>query len=194
MAGDRKNAEVEIGSCHIPLWRVTDFTMPMSGDALLSAAGWVLEPLGTIDLKSGETLFRQGDACTVVYLLLSGEVQIQIESSDQPPHTLAMLGPGAILGEMGPLTHEPRSATCVALTDTRLAELPYSTLNAGLERGDRWATQFLISTARVLAQRLAALNKEAISVMAQVEKSKSKVPAEDELERLRRRLLREWTF
>jgi len=55
-------------------------------------------------------------------------------------------------------------------------------------------TKFLIATARVLAQRLAALNKEAISVMAQLEKSKSKVPAEDELERLRRRLLREWTF
>jgi CRP-like cAMP-binding protein len=105
-----------------------------------------------------------------------------------------MLGPGAIFGEMGPLTDAPRSATCIALTDSHIAELPYSALNAGLERGDRWATKFLIATARVLAQRLAALNKEAISVMAQLEESKSKVPAEDELERLRCRLLREWTF
>jgi CRP-like cAMP-binding protein len=96
-------------------------------------------------------------------------------SSDQPPHILAMLGPGAIFGEMGPLTDAPRSATCIALTDSHIAELPYSALNAGLERGDRWATKFLIATARVLAQRLAALNKEAISVMAQLEESKSKV-------------------
>ena len=162
-----KNAEVEIGTCHGSLRRVADFTMPMSGDALQSAGEWFFEPLGTIGLKSGETLFRQGDACTAVYLLVSGEVQIQIESSDQPPHTLALLGPGAILGEMGPLTDEPRSATCIALTDTHLAELPYSALNAGLERGDQWATKFLMATARVLAQRLAALNKEAIAVMAQ---------------------------
>ena len=57
-----------------------------------------------------------------------------------------------------------------------IAELPYSALNAGLERGDQWATKFLIATARVLAQRLAALNKETIAVMAQLEKSKSKAP------------------
>jgi CRP-like cAMP-binding protein len=152
--------------------------------------------LGTIDLKSGETLFRQGDASTAVYLVISGKVQIRIESSDQSSHTLVTLGPGAILGEMGPLTDEPRGATSIALTDTHLAELPCSGLNAGLARGDQWATKFLMATARVLAQRLAALNKETISIMAQLEKSRSatKPPIEDELERLRRRLLTEWTF
>ena len=34
-----------------------------------------------------------------------------------------------------------------------------------------WATKFLMATAKVLAQRLAALNKETISIMAQLEKS-----------------------
>ncbi len=152
--------------------------------------------LEAIDLGSGETLFRQGDACTAVYLVISGEVQIRIESSTQSPRSLVTLGPGAILGEMGPLTDEPRGATSIALRDTHLAELPFSALDAGLERGDRWATKFLMATARVLAQRLAALNKETISVMAQLEKSRSptKPPFEDELERLRRRLLTEWTF
>ena len=150
--------------------------------------------LGAIDLESGETLFRQGDACTAVYLVISGEVEIRIESPGQSPHSLVTLGPGAILGEMGPLTDEPRGATSVAITDTHLAELPMGALDAGLERGDRWATKFLMATAKVLAQRLAALNKETISIVDQLEKSKSKVPVEDELERLRRRLLTEWTF
>jgi CRP-like cAMP-binding protein len=152
--------------------------------------------LGTIDLESGETLFRQGDPCTAVYLVISGEVEIRIESPGQSPHSLVTLGPGAILGEMGPLTDEPRGATSVAVTDTHLAELPTGALDAGLERGDRWATKFLMATAKVLAQRLAALNKETISIVAQLEKSRSptKPPFEDELERLRRRLLTEWTF
>jgi len=150
--------------------------------------------LGTIELRSGETLFRQGDACTAVYLVISGEVQIRIDSSGQSPRSLVTLGPGAILGEMGPLTDEPRGATSVALADTRLAELPCEALDAACERGDRWATKFLMATARTLAQRLAALNKETISMMAQLEESKSIRPAEDELERLRRRLLAEWTF
>ena len=105
--------------------------------------------LGTIHLKSGETLFRQGDACTAVYLLLSGEVEIRIESPGQLPRSLVTLGSGAILGEMGPLTDEPRGATSVARGDTHLAELPYSALHAGLERGDRWATKFLTATAKV---------------------------------------------
>jgi putative ABC transport system ATP-binding protein len=149
-----------------------------------------------IDLKSGQTLFRRGDTCTAVYLVISGEVQIRIEGSNGSPHTLVTLGPGAILGEMGPLTNEPRGATSVAVADTHLAELPINAFRNGLERGDRWATKFLMATARVLAQRLAALNKETISMMAQLEKSRTqaKPPVEDELERLRRRLLTEWTF
>ena len=60
--------------------------------------------LGTIDLENGETLFQQGEPSTAVYLLISGEVQIQIEGSDRSPRNLVTLGPGAILGEMGPLT------------------------------------------------------------------------------------------
>jgi CRP-like cAMP-binding protein len=150
--------------------------------------------LSTIDLENGETLFQQGEPSTAVYLLISGEVQIRIEDSDQSPRNLVTLGPGAIIGEIGPLTSEPRGATCIACTDTHLAQLPYSALNARLERGDRWATRFLMATAKVLAQRLAALKKETLSILAQLEKSKSNVRAEDELERLRRRLLTEWTF
>jgi CRP-like cAMP-binding protein len=150
--------------------------------------------LGTIDLENGETLFRQGEPSTAVYLLISGEVQIRIEDPDRSPRTLVTLGPGAIIGEMGPLTSEPRGATCIACTDTHLAQLPYAALDTGLKRGDRWATRFLMATAKVIAQRLAALNKETLSIMAQLEKSKSNVRMEDELEGLRRRLLTDWTF
>lgn len=164
----------------------------LTSDEALQVAGL----LGTIHLRNGETLFRQGDACTAMYLLISGEVEIRIETPGQPPRSLVTLGPGAILGEIGPLTDEPRGATSVARGDTLLAELPYGALHAGLERGDRWATRFLTAIAKVLAQRLATLNKETISIMAQLEKSRSSTrpPVEDELERLRRRLLTEWTF
>ena len=154
----------------------------------------VAELLSTIDLENGETLFQQGEPSTAVYLLISGEVQIRIEGSDRSSHNLVTLGPGAIIGEMGPLTSEPRGATCIARMDTHLAQLPYHAVDAGLERGDRWATRFLLATAKVLAQRLATLNKETLSIMAQLEKSKSNVGTEDELERLRRRLLTDWTF
>jgi putative ABC transport system ATP-binding protein len=150
--------------------------------------------LSTIDLENGEMLFQQGEPSTALYLLISGEVQIRIDRSDGSRYNLVMLGPGAIIGEMGPLTDEPRGATCIARTDTHLAELPYRALDAGLAHGDRWASRFLRATAKVLAQRLAALNRETLSMVAELEKSKSSVRTEDELERLRRRLLTEWTF
>jgi CRP-like cAMP-binding protein len=150
--------------------------------------------LSTIDLENGEALFLQGEPSTAVYLLISGEVQIRIERSDGSPHTLVTLGPGAIIGEMGPLTDAPRGATCLASTDTHLAELPYRALDAGLANGDRWASRFLMATAKVLAQRLAALNRETLSVITELEKSKTNVRTKDELERLRERLLTEWTF
>jgi CRP-like cAMP-binding protein len=146
--------------------------------------------LDTIDLENGETLFRQGEPSTAVYLLISGEVQIRIEDQDRSPRTLVTLGPGAIIGEMGPLTSEPRGATCIACTDTHLAQLPYTALDTGLERGDRWATRFY-GDGKVLAQRLAALNKQTLSIMTQLENQSNftwRIAGG-----LRRRLP-EWTF
>ena len=68
--------------------------------------------------KSGEVLFRTGDAATHMYAVLSGTVRVgsdKVVYEDVPA--------GGIVGEMALIDHEPRSATVTALTDCTLAEI-----------------------------------------------------------------------
>ncbi len=85
-------------------------------------------------LRSGETLFREGDAGEALYLVVSGRVRL-IQNQDahsnaaQQERLLVELGKGDTLGEMALLTHEPRSATAYAVRDTQLARLDRSSFD-----------------------------------------------------------------
>jgi CRP/FNR family cyclic AMP-dependent transcriptional regulator len=70
--------------------------------------------LEEVRLAPGDVLFRQGDPGDSIYLLLSGQMVIKLGAPAQDDRTLATLGPGAILGEMGPLVHTPRTAAAIA--------------------------------------------------------------------------------
>jgi CRP-like cAMP-binding protein len=58
--------------------------------------------LKEVRLPAGKILFRQGDPGDSFYLLLSGQILIKLGAPAQDDRTLATLGPGAILGELGP--------------------------------------------------------------------------------------------
>ena len=61
------------------------------------------------DLDAGESLFRIGDPPSSVYFVLSGRFAVKSGGA-----TVAALGPGEIIGEMGVLCNRARSSTIVA--------------------------------------------------------------------------------
>lgn len=73
-------------------------------------------------LRKGETLFRQGDEGTALYLIVQGRIKISI-SRRLDSVTLAILGQGEFLGEMALLDGLPRSAHAIALEDCHLYAL-----------------------------------------------------------------------
>jgi CRP-like cAMP-binding protein/predicted acylesterase/phospholipase RssA len=80
-----------------------------------------LEP---ISLKSGQTLFRQGDAGDALYLVVGGRVRVVVTEESGQERIVAELGKHEIVGEMALLGGESRSATAYAVRDTNLARLP----------------------------------------------------------------------
>ncbi len=78
---------------------------------------------GTVQLAAGDVLFRQGDASDVVYLIEDGELEVVRELADGTSSTLAVLGPGRYLGELGPLLGLQRSATARARSGATLEVL-----------------------------------------------------------------------
>lgn len=77
----------------------------------------------------GEELMRQGAEASSMFVILSGKVSVVREHPDlSSPIILAHLGPGEIVGEMGLLDGEPRSATVTAVEETVTMEVPGASL------------------------------------------------------------------
>lgn len=78
---------------------------------------------------TGTVLMKQGEDAQTMYVILSGRVSVVREHAAlATPIVLAQLGAGEIVGEMGLLDSEPRSATVTALEDTIAMEVPASAL------------------------------------------------------------------
>jgi putative ABC transport system ATP-binding protein len=91
-----------------------------------------------VRLDDGEVLFHRGDASDLVYRVEDGEVEVlrPLESADAMNQDeevrVATIGPGRIMGEMGPLFGLPRSATIRATMATRLTGFTVDALRAEL--------------------------------------------------------------
>jgi CRP-like cAMP-binding protein len=171
-------------------------SFPLFAGFIRSEAEAVAALLEFMPLAVGDALFHQGDPSDSLFLLLSGEVEVTIHIPDHDDRRLVTLGPGNIIGEMGPLIDAPRAATVRALCDTHLACLSQQAVEAALEGNERWASKFLHAVARVIAQRLALLNGELVATLtrAEPERAPSARKAKAELAGLRDRLLKDWTF
>jgi len=69
-------------------------------------------------VDAGTTLFRQGDPSDGLYLIKHGEIDILRRVPGDEAVRLAVLGRGAIVGEMSSLDHNPRSTHAVATLPT----------------------------------------------------------------------------
>ncbi len=153
--------------------------------------------LEEVRLPPGKVLFKQGDPGDSIYLLVSGQMLIRLGAPAQDDRTLATLGPGAILGEMGPLVNTPRTATAITSTECHLWRISTRAFHGALEHGDAWATTFLLATAQVLGRRVMGMNEELVKLSAELRPNLAQPQirkAVAEIEQLRKRLTTEWTF
>lgn len=156
-----------------------------------------------VELAAGDVLFRQGDRGKSLYFLISGCMDVVAGEGEgeggggggHPPHRLAALEPGAILGEIAVLTDAPRTATAVATADARLWELDDASFHAALDGSRQWALVLLRTIACVLAERLSTVDGRLLNLIAtERDDATSGTGRVAELERLRSRLLSDWTF
>jgi NTE family protein len=111
------------------------------------------EDLEWVSLSAGETLFRQGDPSDAVYVVVGGRLQVLDEPLGGPARLLNEVGRGELIGEMGVITGEPRSATVRAGRDAELVRLPRSSFDRLLEEHPR----AMMTIARALIMRLQRL-------------------------------------
>jgi CRP/FNR family transcriptional regulator, cyclic AMP receptor protein len=95
------------------------------------------------------------DNTDFMVLVLDGEVTVEsITVSRTTPVTTAVLGAGSLLGEMGIVDGEPRSASCTATTDVRAAVFTRSAMEQLINEYPAIGAKFMMSIALRIAQRM----------------------------------------
>ena len=101
------------------------------------------------EFKTGDIIFRQGDAATEFYVVQSGKVDIRLGN-----RLLGTVGDRDIFGEMALIVAAPRSATAVAATDVRLVAVGEKQFLFMVSQ----TPHFALNVMRTLARRLRAQN------------------------------------
>ena len=108
-------------------------------------------------IAEGVTFIKQGDTKDTDFMLLVIDGEVTVESivvSRTEPITVSVLGPGSLIGEMGLVDGEPRSASCTAVTTLRAAILTRAALNDLLDQNPRTAAKLLMAISLRIAERM----------------------------------------
>jgi CRP/FNR family transcriptional regulator, cyclic AMP receptor protein len=123
----------------------------------LDEARIVVSYMNPRKFPEGTVFIQEGDKNNTDYmvLVLDGEVTVEsIVVSRTTPVTTAVLGAGSLLGEMGIVDGEPRSATCTATTDVRAAIFSRSALEQLINERPAIGAKFMMSISLRIAERL----------------------------------------
>ena len=153
-----------------------------------SDAALASEGLDLIKLKAGEVLFRQGDAGDTMYLVISGELDVQLSVPGGAARVVSSVGENSILGEMCLLLNEPRTATIVASSNAELWQISRARFQESVTVNERWANQFVFFMAQTLARRLSSMNSELVTLVAQYTPAESKPVEPQEMDDIFQRL------
>ena len=115
-----------------------------------------LQPLARVhDYCAGSVLFYEDDEPDAVYFLERGAVEVFKSDDAGKKLPLAVMREHGVVGEMGLLSKDPRSASVRTLGPVRAVVLSSDAVNAALEEGSVAAYRLVLGFARVLSERLA---------------------------------------
>lgn len=127
----------------------------------------------------GDTITRQGAVAHWLYIIVSGEADVWLESPDRERVHLNTLVAGNVFGEMGMMTGAPRRATVTACTDVECYRLD----KAGFEDILSERPDIAMEISMILARRTTELEK-----LRETIRSENPAPAQHSeiLQRIRR--------
>jgi CRP/FNR family transcriptional regulator, cyclic AMP receptor protein len=118
----------------------------------------VLDELATelqvLELPAGSYVFREGEAGSCMYVVIQGDVEVLKKSRGGVDSRVAVLGPSDWFGEMSIIDVQPRSATVLTVSPSRLVKVTAADLDR-LYRADVKAYALIVQNiARELSRRL----------------------------------------
>ena len=126
----------------------------------------VAEVCRTQEFVSGEYIFKEGEAGSRLYLIVSGDVRISRVVPGSGEEALAVLKPGALFGEMSVFDRSERSTDAISNGGTKVLTISRSDFELLLDFNREIAYKVLWSCTRLLSGRLRATNDSLRSFLA----------------------------
>jgi CRP/FNR family transcriptional regulator, cyclic AMP receptor protein len=128
-------------------WPLFDGLAPESVDRILAAAR-------RIRLSRDGVLFREGDRAESLYLVESGKVAVRISTPEGALVTVALLGPGSAVGELGLIGDDEHRTATVQAVEPVVALILFRRDFEELRRQHPSVTEFLVKSLAATVRRL----------------------------------------
>ena len=106
-------------------------------------------------IEKGKKFICQGEPSHNMVLILEGSAEIVLENKKE---TLGIVKKGEIVGEMGFVTDEPRSASVITRSDTEIFEIDKKLIRLVDKRFPRIGSKLFFNLSQILSQRLKKSN------------------------------------
>lgn len=107
-------------------------------------------------LRAGDVLIRRGSTDRGMFLLAAGSLQVQVPSADGGRRPVAILRPGAVVGEPSLFGDTPRMAQVEAMSPASVYVLSRPRFEEMAVRQPELAMEVLRAAGRVMAERMYA--------------------------------------
>ena len=129
------------------------FFRGLDGAALARLSAGVNE----VSAGSDTVLYRRGEACRGLYIVVSGQVKLALETPQGGEKIVELVGPGGCLDESSIFLDRPHVLTAETLTDTQLVTVAKATVLAELEHTPEFTRNIVASLSHRLQHLIGAL-------------------------------------
>ena len=116
--------------------------------------------------KFGQTIFKENEPGTRLYIIAEGEVRVSRDVPGSGEEALAVLKPGACFGEMAVFDRSTRSTDAIANTDCSLLTITRPDFEMLLDFNRDLGYKILRSVVKLLSERLRITNDNLRSFLA----------------------------
>lgn len=176
LADEMRQAGLEVlGTCdRLSEWPGLLQNSPLLQDFSAAEADVLGSLMLHVKAQPQQMLIVEGDATDWMMLLLGGTVDVgkrlgpDATAEQRGDNTrLAVLRPGAVLGEMSMFDGEPRYASCWALSEVEAAVLDRDAVGRLIKYRPEIGAKLLVKLTQLLAQRLRNASTQLVKVLRQ---------------------------
>lgn len=134
--------------------------LPIFSDLSLDELRGVHALSDRVSVEPGKIIIEQDQPGAALFVLVSGQVKVEVMTDGKAPVEVARLGPGASLGEMSMVDEAPASARVTAVDEVSAFRFPLDRLSDHLLNDPRAGFKVMKVLGRILSIRLREANRK----------------------------------